>query len=981
MQKTIMSGKNHWKRFTNVAAMVFFAFPILSGAQGINYDSLRIVAGVTNATINSLTMRTDQDTTLSVQGKRSDNGLWESVSATWSIVPGLQTSTVPALASFWKFSPIDTGAGMIVVSRTGSISDTVNAHFIPGLAYSLVLYPAPGAPGGANMPFAPPVSAVSDSAGKQLQLYAKIFDKNGVWLAGYERADAPLTWNAVDLPGNRDLPTAGFSPTSGNRTALLPLRAGNSVLVTARFTDGNKTFSDSVLVVVTPGKPHHLVIENNPDNTLFPHQDNPDTLVQIPGSDTFALVYAVVRDYYGNFVETSKNTSWTSLNAAIVTAAGGTASLGQGKITRTLSGPSNPVMVVAASLDYTGLRDTTTAMVLQYYYLALRIVNSSGNHVAGLTMNTNQDTALYVQGQRSTDGIWENASAQWQSQSGLNTIPSAPGNAQSWKFSPSTPGSGWIRVTLGNDAVTAPDTVMAAFTPGQPVNIQIQVLSPATALIAGDTIVSVVKIFNRDGLVPGQFCAQSTSQNMLGALPGFSPVMIADSISGMGQAQNECFTGGIDTVRYVLYKAPYSIDSLDQIAITLNGLAARSDPFQVHQGDVRRVRIEDFNGTALDTVRMNYPAASKAMFAIGYDDFGNKIGPLDSATWTTDGTLHAIDHPFGSRIYYTSDQATDDESGHVLASFQNAKGATSTGTCYVSIAGPPSAMISAITRDNNGNGFLDRIELHFSGKTTIPATGAQITFSGTYASDPVTGAHNLPYASYLTVDSVASLNQTGTDSVFLIDLAEPTRGSPGYSYFQTGWTPAVSITWTQATVPAFMCTDGAGPVIVSVVKTITNHRDRSTDLVAVTFSEPIRSGVNDFSLLTRPQSVFKVWDDETPQAPVEDPSMLDSIGSFYNLDATKTKLSFYMTNNKDLDSSNYVGLARNNAATPLTDARFPPNPPAENNRYVKVEVIGEIDGSTDNPDRKCGCGAGTGLAFLPPIGFRIASFARKRKKK
>jgi hypothetical protein len=33
-------------------------------------------------------------------------------------------------------------------------------------------------------------------------------------------------------------------------------------------------------------------------------------------------------------------------------------------------------------------------------------------------------------------------------------------------------------------------------------------------------------------------------------------------------------------------------------------------------------------------------------------------------------------------------------------------------------------------------------------------------------------------------------------------------------------------------------------------------------------------------------------------------------------------------------------------------------------------------------NRKCGsCGTGVGLAFIPPIGFRIASIVKKRRKK
>lgn len=43
--------------------------------------------------------------------------------------------------------------------------------------------------------------------------------------------------------------------------------------------------------------------------------------------------------------------------------------------------------------------------------------------------------------------------------------------------------------------------------------------------------------------------------------------------------------------------------------------------------------------------------------------------------------------------------------------------------------------------------------------------------------------------------------------------------------------------------------------------------------------------------------------------------------------------------------------------------------------------ISVLDGGLSKKASGCGCGSGTGLAFLPPIGFRIASIVRKRKKK
>jgi hypothetical protein len=94
-------------------------------------DSLRIVAGSNNTLLQSLSMRIGaKDTTLKVQHKRADNGQWESIEANWSIVPGLTMSKQPQ-GSFWTFAPIDTGSGIIVVSKQGLVPDTLAVHFLP----------------------------------------------------------------------------------------------------------------------------------------------------------------------------------------------------------------------------------------------------------------------------------------------------------------------------------------------------------------------------------------------------------------------------------------------------------------------------------------------------------------------------------------------------------------------------------------------------------------------------------------------------------------------------------------------------------------------------------------------------------------------------------------------------------------------------------------------------------------------------------
>ena len=917
--------------FTDTVAVVL---------SNISYDSLRIVVGAANTIIQSLVMRTDVgDTTLNVQGKRSDNGQWVPVSANWAITPALKTSfPAPSLSTSWRFTPVDTGSGIIFVSLAGSVGDTVHFHFLPGLAYSLVLYQGPGAPGGTNAPLIPPATAIVDTAGKPLQMYAKIFDKNGIWLGSYERASSPVSWSIVELAGNP--PTGALSAAAGYTSAFTPTRAYNTLYVIARF-DSLVTARDTVQISVVHAAASQLVIEADPNWQVKPNAAVPVDSIRIAKTQTWVSVYALLRDRFGNFVQYSTNTDWESLNPAtllpgdtsVVSVHNGTNTIGEGIVYRIAAEGRQPV--TAASKDYPGLADTITAIVLKYDYLRLLVVANVKDtvHLGSLTMNTNQDTTLLVVGQRSDDSTWEPVTnAKWEISAGLlvpvNQAP--PGSAGSWTFSPSAPGTGIIRVTQGN---ATPDTVHATFTVGPPTNIQVQIITPPDKLIAGDTIVSIVKITNKDGLVPGQYCATAEYQNALGGLPGHNPVVITnDTSSTMGQSIKECFNNGVDTVKYILYKAPFGTDSLEKIAVSMGVLNAVTDPFLLHPGDLSRIAIEDFAGKSLDSVTLIYPTDSKLMIAMGYDKFGNKIGPLQDATWATDGTLHSIDRPVGSRIFYQSAQVVHDESGNITATALNLKETKITGIVHVTIEGPPNTIVSAVTRDANGNGFLDRIDVQLYSPATLPVKGSQITFTGTY-NDPVT-AEKVTYSTYLTVDSVVSKNGTGTDSLFSVYLDEPKPGTPGYNFPQTGWTPTITIGGVGPSAISRTTIDGAGPVVWTVIKTINNPADRTKDVVTVTFSEPIAGGVNSFSLSNTPQSVLQVWADSTVAAD----SILAGITVFYQLSNNNTTLSFYMSNSSDLTSRDYINIVGN--STKLTDNSSSANSPAANNRRVQVIVKG-----------------------------------------
>jgi fibro-slime domain-containing protein len=113
-------------------------------------------------------------------------------------------------------------------------------------------------------------------------------------------------------------------------------------------------------------------------------------------------------------------------------------------------------------------------------------------------------------------------------------------------------------------------------------------------------------------------------------------------------------------------------------------------------------------------------------------------------------------------------------------------------------AGPN--LVRAITRDTDGNGYLDAIEMYFDSLVTIPGgfDPAGVTVSG--------GGKTF------VVNELAPRNGAGADSAFIVRFTEQADGA-----FQTGWQLHVSgaiageVSWSGSTE------DGAGPVIDKAV--------------------------------------------------------------------------------------------------------------------------------------------------------------------
>jgi fibro-slime domain-containing protein len=912
--------------------------------NNITYDSLRIVIG-DSALISQLVIRTDQDTTLWVQGKRSDNHSWEYVPADWKLIGAITSNPgAPHSSINWTFAPIDTGHGLIIVTMGTSVPDTVAVSFRLGLPVRLTLYPGANQPN-QNTPLASPVTTIEVAAGDTFMMAARVLDINGTWLAPYANVSAPITWKIEQLSGNPA--TDSLINTAGYISSFYSKRAFNLVYVIAQFELGTKKFSDTVQISVVSGPAHHLVLEPNSNWQVSPNRDNPLDSVTLLSNQKTVSVYAILRDRFGNFVDYSRHSLWSAADSLVAHVEDGVTSVGEGVIGRG-TGPGTRTIVRAANTDNPALNDSLIVNLVNYYFERLRIVTGDSTDIDSLFMTTNDDTTLRLMGLRSDTKEWEYTYARWQVTGTLSMTPPAPDQAHAWTFYPSAAGTGIIRASMKNDTTTISDSVHAVFVEGPPVAIRFQMLTPPEKCIAGDTLLAVVRIQNRTGLIAGQYCYGSGTsrspavfQTLLGS--GTRPPALA-VVDGKGILLNlfpkdsvksdECFTDGLDTVKVVLYNAPYSPDSLQQLFVALGNLTTATEAFKLLPASLRTIALQDLSGRDLgDTVTLAAPTESKGIMAMGFDRFGNKRGP-EYGDWTSTGSLHAITNPRNVyRIYYPSGDIKLNEQGMIIAVANDTTGGVRSDSVFVKITAPPARLVSALTQDVSGNGLLDRIVLQFSRKVTIQATTVfTVSYNGTVFS----------------YDSV-SRPAADSDTVFTLYLAEQKTSEP-----QSAWRPYVTIKGMAdiSGSDSTLCADGAGPVVWSVTKSITSLGDRSQDLVTVIMSEPLLSkNGNALSASLLPGQIFNVWTIANNGDTVIVPGFLDSITSLFKIVDSRT-IQFFMSNHNDLTDRQLINLRSDTAG--VADASPQINKPVASNQRVSVKMnttLPELVLIVPNPSR------------------------------
>jgi hypothetical protein len=914
------TGNGNLLVYANVtSSQTIFSDTLTINVAAVSYDSIRISTGtVSPPFISSLLTTTDICTSLVAIGRRVDNNKWEVIQALWSSQKWIPAATMHS-DSLYSFCPGDTGSGFIEIAYQSYLRYRLPVSVLPGVPSSTVIYLNNGSPLPDDTTF---------SAGKAIGLTSYIFDKRGVRLKEQSLSDSTI-WQIIEQQNvSIDDSTGKFSSNKKFSIEYYPKHAYRTIQVKSNY--GN--LIDSGLIRIGPGAPYRVVIESHANPARSLNAPSEINNIEIPDNRTQTTVFAIVRDSLGNYIDSLRNGTWGSTDTIVTVAPGYFAF--EGTILKNLSVISGSCNIYVNSGNFT---DSAAVTLLPYHYVDLEITTPDFNPLSLLTMSTNDDTTLITRGLRSDTALWKNVTSDWSVSDSISIFPIPPAGTVSYSFSPVRPQNGTIIAHIsGTDDLF--DTLPVNFTRGQPVRSEIVLITPHEKIIAGDSISAVVKIYNKDGLVPGQYCFNKSSGpyikygDALGyGQSGYSPAVISDEGSSivnvvplLNSSLDECFSEGIDTVKFVLYNAPASKDSLHRIVTEFDTVLSFSSTFRLKPAALNSLKLAHTLPCCEDSITLRHLSDQVLIYSVGYDLYGNMRGS-ELCHWTVDGTLHPLhDTTNISRVLYESNReiVTDDESGYIHAHSLNAPAITD--SLFIFILGPRSNVISAVTGDADGNGLLDKITITFDRPVYLESALKLSDFHISYRS------------TIFSVDSLLLSTDNRTISLFLQE--EPSKS------MQTAWTPQLTFDNTQYSLIkapdtlSLTTTDGAGPVIESIVKEIIDN-DRKNDLITVTFSERISGpGGALFSVLQMPSNVFNTWRQVKADSMQQLP-LLSGITGF-NGPLNPNQLFFNTTNAIELTNKHYFNIRADSAAYILTD-RFN-NVPHVNNRKVNVEIRGTI---------------------------------------
>jgi len=173
----------------------------------------------------------------------------------------------------------------------------------------IALYSKSGAP--TSLDLLPQTEIIK--SGDSFKLVVKVFDENGIWLSKYEDS---LTFAGM-LRWRISKPIGTLNTTSGYQN-IYTASSSDTVSIIVSLNTGNVILSDRIKLSILPGPQYHLWIEG--DETPISTTSSPIDTVRLSSSDSAKIVYIVVRDRFGNFVNFASHLSisWNDTNVAKV---------------------------------------------------------------------------------------------------------------------------------------------------------------------------------------------------------------------------------------------------------------------------------------------------------------------------------------------------------------------------------------------------------------------------------------------------------------------------------------------------------------------------------------------------------------------------------------------------------------------------------------------------------------------------------------
>ncbi|MBD3346929.1 MAG: fibro-slime domain-containing protein [Chitinivibrionales bacterium] len=273
---------------------------------------------------------------------------------------------------------------------------------------------------------------------------------------------------------------------------------------------------------------------------------------------------------------------------------------------------------------------------------------------------------------------------------------------------------------------------------------------------------------------------------------------------------------------------------------TLDLYIAPGDPHHINIQNTQTVtnmRDDDH----LDTLTLDVDRETATLYAILRDSMGNFAGYAENASWTSSNS--SIISVQGKQDERWKGEIT--KGGGGITTITASQGNLVPADLQVTAKAAGAALESAITRDSDGDGYLDRIELTFD---------SLVSLDNNISVEDITVKFG---TTELEVIDIKGEGGSDTDDTFVLYLKQSTSGE-----LQTGWKPTLTFPSfaDAAPVDGFICSDGAGPVI----KRAKYHPGSlpgdqgNPDTLYVTFSEKVQWPITG----TQPRDVFNYYQNE-----------------------------------------------------------------------------------------------------------------------